>query len=226
MLNHTDFEFIAQALPFFSSLTDQEQHRIRQSASRHSYRKGQSIYHSSSECLGLIVVIRGVIRSFLMSPEGKEITLYRLWEGDTCILSASCLLKNITFDLSMDVQEDAELILISSDLYSTLMEENNAVQAFTYQLTNNRFSDVMWMVEQVFFMSLDQRIAIFLLDECAKNRTNQVHMTHAEIATCIGSAREAVTRMLKCMQEDGLLELSRGGIHILDRKRLLDVTQR
>lgn len=225
MLTPSEMQYLEQTLPFFSSLTASEQAKISQSATRHSLKKGQSLYHSSNECLGLIVLLRGVARSYLLSPEGKEVTLFRLWEGDICILSASCLLENITFELSMDVQEDTEFLLISSELYSKLMEENPAVQSFTYQLTNHRFSDVMWTIEQIVFMSLDQRIAIFLLDECSKNHTETVYLTHAEIASYIGSAREAVTRMLKYMQDEGLIELSRKEIRILNRKRLYELTQ-
>lgn len=226
MLTDSQMDFLKAHLPFFQSLSLQEVQELQQYATHCSYKKGQPIYNSSSECLGLIVIISGVVRSYLLSQDGKEVTLYRLWNGDCCILSASCLLKNITFDLYMDVQEDTEMILIGSDYYSKLMEQNSYVQNYTYQLTNNRFSDVMWMVEQVFFMSLDQRIAVFLLDECSKNNTSTIYMTHAEIATCIGSAREAVTRMLKYMQEENLLELFRGGIHILNRKQLYQLTQK
>lgn len=224
MIHDSELRFLKKSLPFFSKLSEQERHEIQQYACIRSYRKGETIYNSSNDCLGLIVILHGDVRSYLLSKDGKEVTLYRLWEGDTCILSASCLLKNITFDLYMDAQEDTELILIGTDLYSSLMEKNKYVENFTYQLTNHRFSDVMWMIEQVFFMSLDQRIAVFLMEESAKNKTDTVRMTHAEIATCIGSAREAVSRMLSYMQNEHLIELFRGGIRINDRKKLYQLT--
>lgn len=224
MIDDSELRFLKKALPFFSKLTEQERREIQQYACIRSYTKGETIYNSSNDCLGLIAILSGVVRSYLLSKDGKEVTLYRLWKGDTCILTASCLLKNITFDLYMDVQEDTQLILIDTELYSTLMEKNSYVESYTYQLTNHRFSDVMWMIEQVFFMSLDQRIAVFLIDECAKNKTDTILMTHAEIATCIGSAREAVSRMLNYMQNEHLVELFRGGIRINDRKKLYQLT--
>lgn len=225
MLSQSDFEFAAQALPFFSALTEDEKQEIYYHGVHRSYEKGQILSNSQDHCLGLILIIQGVLRSYLLSPSGKEVTLYRLWGGDTCILSASCLLKNIDFDLFLDAQEDTELIVIDSGTYAHLMEQNPVVQSYTYQLTNNRFSDVMWMLEQIFFMSLDQRIAVFLLDECSKNQTDVLHLTQSEIALYIGSAREAVTRMLKYMQEEHLIELFRGGIRILDRKKLYQIIQ-
>jgi len=226
MLNQEDMEFASQTLPFFHALTIKQQQELFTHAIHRSYQKGQPLTDSQDHCLGMILIINGVIRSYLLSPSGKEVTLYRLWSGDTCILSASCLLKNIDFDLFLDAQEDTDLIVIDSASYANLMEQNAEVQTYTYQLTNDRFSDVMWMLEQVFFMSLDQRIAVFLLEECQKSQSNTIHLTHADLALYIGSAREAVTRMLNYMQNEQYIELFRGGIRVLDRQKLFALTQR
>lgn len=222
MIDDFDMQYLATILPFFHSLSYTE---LQQNSFHHSFSKGQIVYHSSSECLGLIVVLHGTLRSYLLSKEGKEITLYRLWPGDACILSASCLLNNINFQLSMDVVEDAEVLLIPSDFLSQLMDSNQEVLSFTSELTNDRFSDVMWTIEQILFMRLDQRIAVFLLDEASKCHSEFIQVTHSELASYIGSAREAVSRVLKMMQDDELLLLSRGGIEITNRKKLYELTQ-
>ena len=162
----------------------------------------------------------GQLRAYLMSDEGKEITLYRLLDGDVCFLSASCILKNISFDIYVDTEEETELYLIQASAYDALGKSNLAVQTFLQETISARFSDVMWVVEQIVFMKFDRRLAIFLLEQAALEGNDAVTLTHEQIAHHMGSAREVVSRMLKYFQNEGLVEVSRKGIRLLDRKAL------
>jgi len=156
----------------------------------------------------------------MLSEEGRDVTLYRLFAGDVCILSASCVLDAITFDVCIDAEEDAEVLVINASAFHQLADENIYVKCFGYQLATTRFSDVMWAMQQILFMGVDRRLAIFLWDEISKSGSNEVKMTHEQIARYMGSAREVVTRMLKYFASDGIVELSRGGVRVLDRKKL------
>ena len=130
----------------------------------------------------------------MLSEEGKEITLYRLGAGDMCVLSASCVLSAITFDVHVDAEEDSEVLLVGSHFFSGLAERNIYVECFAYKIATERFSDVMWAMQQILFMSMDKRLAVFLWDELSKSGDDIIRITHEQTARYIGSAREVVTR--------------------------------
>lgn len=160
----------------------------------------------------------------MMSDEGKEITLYRLHKGDMCMLSASCVINSITFDVFVDAEEDSECYVISGPAFAAAAERNPAVKIFALETAVGRFSDVMWVMQQILFMSMDKRLAIFLSDESARTGSDTVTLTHEQIARYMGSAREVVSRMLKYFANEGIVEVLRGGVTILDKKRLRQLT--
>ena len=172
----------------------------------------------------MILVKSGSLRLYLLSEEGKEVTLYRLFPGDMCILSASCVFETITFDVFIDSEENSECIVVGGCAYEDLARRMPEAKIFALEAALSRFSDVMWVMQQILFMSLDKRLAIFLLDEISKNGTDTVKLTHEQIARYIGSAREVVSRMLKYFAGEGILTSSRSeGIRILDKKRLREL---
>lgn len=205
--------------PFWSDLTDTEQQRLCHESSFISYQKGQ-IVHSGNDCVGTLIIIDGCLRTFLLSEEGREVTLYRLCNGDVCVLSASCVLDAITFDVMIDAENDTKCLLIPSKLYQELSQRYLQVKNYILELAVNRFSEVMWVFQQILFMRLDQRLAVFLWDELSKTQGDVLSLTHAQIAKYTGSAREAVSRMLKYFSSEGITENLRGGIRILDRAKL------
>jgi len=153
------------------------------------------------------------------------VTLYRLSEGDMCVLSASCVLSTITFDVHVDTEVDTQLLLIRATYFEALSERNERVECWAYKLAAERFSDVMWAMQQVLFMSMDKRLAIFLWDEMTRTGNELLTITHEQAARYVGSAREVVTRMLKYFASEGIVELSRGGIKIVDKSKLRSLTQ-
>ena len=156
----------------------------------------------------------------MFSDTGKQITLFRIGTQESCVLAASCALSMITFDVFLDATDDADLLIIDADYFGQLLESNVYVEAFTYRQTAERFSEVMWVMEQVLFMSFDARLAVFLLDEVARTGSEELSLTHDEIARHLGSAREVVSRMLKRFAEDGLVTLSRGALTVIDKAGL------
>ena len=208
------------AFPFWDGLSEWDKNTFLHSSYEVSFHGGATV-HDGGECTGVILIKSGCLRLYLLSDEGKEVTLYRLFPGEMCILSASCVLENLTFDVLIDAEEDSECVVVGGCAYEGVWQKSDAVKIFTYETALSRFSDVMWVMQQILFMSMDKRLAIFLLDETSKNGTDTVKLTHEQIAKYMGSAREVVSRMLKYFTSEGLISSSRSeGIKIIDKKRL------
>ena len=201
-------------LPFWGDLTEQERDIVQKSAFLRCYEKGAQVHSGGQECLGLLLVLSGEIRTYLLSDEGREITLFRLYPGDLCVLSASCVLSQISFDTQLTAQQDTQVLVIPANVVARIKDTNLAARCYLYELATQRFSDVMWAMQQLLFQQLDQRLAAFLLAEYRRTGSPTVAMTHEQLAQQISSAREAVARILKQFAEDGLVELKRGAITI------------
>lgn len=208
--------------PFWSEVSDADRDYICRNSHALIYPKGKNI-HDGSECSGVILVRRGSLRLYMMSDEGREITLYRLHRGDLCMLSASCVLDAITFEVFVDAEEDSECFVIGGPAFAAVSERNPDIKIFALQTAVSRFSDVMWVMQQILFMSMDKRLAIFLCDESTRTGSDIITLTHGQIARYMGSAREVVSRMLKYFAGEGLVEVSRGGVRILDKIRLREL---
>ena len=212
------------SFPFWESLSEGDRRTFLNSSYHVKYNRGSTV-HDGGECTGVILVKTGVLRLYMLSDEGKEVTLYRLFPGDTCILSASCVLHTITFDVFIDAEDDSECVVVGGCAYEGVWQKSNEVKIFTYETALSRFSDVMWVMQQILFMSMDKRLAIFLLDETSKTGSDTIKLTHEQIAKYMGSAREVVSRMLKYFTSEGLVSVSRSeGIKILDKKRLRNMS--
>lgn len=214
--------FYAQYFPFWSQLSQIDKDHLCNNSSIVRFEKEQSV-HNNTECTGLFIVKSGRLRLYILSDDGKEITLYRLSSGDICMLSASCVLQSITFDVYVDAEEPSECYMISAAAFSKISEKNPAVKIYAMETAISRFSDVMWIMQQIVFMSMDKRLAIFLYEEITTNGNDFITMTHEQIARHLGTAREVVTRMLKHFSADGILEVSRKGILILDKTKLRSI---
>lgn len=209
-----------KSFPFWKNLTSSDKQFLLSSSRNLTFKKGTNI-HDGNECTGVILVKSGSLRLYILSEEGKEITLYRLFPGDICTLSASCVLNAITFDVFVDSEENSECIIVSGSAMNTLSNKLPEVKIFMLESALSRFSDVMWVMQQILFMSMDKRLAIFLLDEQTKNKSDKIKLTHEQIAKYMGSAREVVSRMLKYFSVEGLISYSRTeGIQIIDKKGL------
>lgn len=215
-------QFFGEYFPFWSKLSDSDKQRLCQSSALVHFEKEQSV-HNNSGCSGLFIVKTGRLRLYMLSEEGKEITLYRLSPGEICMLSASCVLQSITFDVYVEAEIPSDCYMISGAAFADVSQRVLEVKNFALETAVQRFSDVMWIMQQIVFMSMDKRLAIFLLDEISVNGTDMVEMTHEQIARHLGTAREVVTRMLRHFSSDGWIEVTRKGIKILDKTKLRDI---
>ncbi|NCB52128.1 MAG: Crp/Fnr family transcriptional regulator [Clostridia bacterium] len=225
MKSPENIKFLSEHFLAWEHMSENEKAALLDNAVIRQFDKGTNLHGVECECMGFLMVKHGMLRTYMLSEEGREITLYRLGPGDMCVLSASCVLSAITFEVNIDAEENTELIMISAPYFAELSESNLHVECFAYKLVTERFSDVMWTMQQVLFMSMDKRLAVFLWDELTKIEGDTIHITHEQAARYIGSAREVVTRMLKYFAEDGVVELSRGGIKVTDRKKLRALAQ-
>ena len=224
MMSAQDVGFLSSSYTFWNHLNEHQKELVLNNISLLEYQQGDSIHSGDHDCAGLLLVKSGTLRIYILSEEGREITLYRIYEGDVCILSASCLLGNITFDVHIDAESHCQILLLNSSTFDKLSRQNIYVENFSYKIAADRFSDVMWAMQQILFISFDKRLAAFLLEESEKNKSNRINMTHEQIAKYLGSAREVVSRMLKYFKKEGYVALSRGDITIIDKKKLHSIS--
>ncbi len=206
--------------PIWEKLEPAQQNRLLDSLIARKVEKGTVIHNGSMDCTGLLVVESGQLRAYILSDEGREITLYRLFDRDICLLSASCMIRSIRFDVTVVAEKDTRLWIIPAEVYKGVMESSAPAANFTNELMATRFTDVMWLIEQIMWKSLDKRLAAFLLEEAAIEGNDVLRTTHETIANHMGSHREVITRMLRYFQGEGLVRLSRGTVAILDEERL------
>ena len=211
---------IGAYIPFWNQLTENQKDRMEAGAVQRKAAAGTLLQGSGSQCLGFVILRSGRLRVYILSDEGREITLYRLFERDMCLFTASCVMKNIQFDVLVEAEMDTQMWVVPPELYKSLMEESAAAANYTNQLIGSRFSEVMWLLEQVMWKSFDRRLAAFLLEESRLEGTPVLKITHERIAAHMGTAREVVTRMLRYFQNEGLVRLSRGTVELADEKRL------
>ena len=206
--------------PVWRELTPIQQKELEAAAVLRHVSKGTRLHSGEGDCVGLLLVAGGLLRAFIVTEEGRELTVYRLFERDMCLFSASCLLHSVQFDLYVEAEEDTVLFVIPPQSYQKLMTSSLPVSNYTNELMASRFSEVMWLLDQVLSKSFDARLAAFLLEESDVGQADTLRVTHDQIARHLGSAREVVTRMLRHFQAEGLTESGRGAIVLRDRKGL------
>lgn len=212
--------------PIWEQLTSAQQEQLRGHLIERSVKKGTIIHDNGMECTGLLLIKHGQLRAYMLSEDGREITLYRLFERDLCLFSASCMMRSIQFDITIEAEKDTALWVIPAEVYRQMMEESVVLANFTNEVMASRFSEVMWLINQILWKRFDQRLAGFLLEETNIEGSNLLHLTHETIGNHLGNPREVVTRMLKYFSAEGLVKLSRGTVEICNAKGLQKIVQR
>lgn len=206
--------------PVFNQLSAAQQQRVLGSLTERHVKKGTILHNASTNCAGLLLIRSGQLRAYILSDEGREITIYRLFDRDMCLFSASCIMRSIQFEVTIEAEKDTDLWDIPAQVYQEIMAESAVVANYTNELMASRFSEVMWLMEQVMWKSLDKRVASFLLEESAIEGTRELKITHETIANHLGTHREVITRMLRYFQSEGMVKLSRGMVTLTDEARL------
>ena len=211
-----------EIFPFWQQLTEVEKEMVTSAVYTETYNKGMLMHRTEDSCKGLMTVLSGVLRTYILSEEGREVTLFRVQQEEVCVLSASCLMDSITFDVLIEAAEETEVLVLPAAVLNQIAQKNPYVELYLYKAATEKFSDVMWTMQQILFLKIDQRVAQFLWDEMVQKNSMTISITHDEIAKYIGSAREVVTKVLKYMSKEAVVELKRGTITVLDKDKLRD----
>ena len=203
--------------PVWDKLNTIQRNRILSGLITRQVKKGTVIHNGSMDCTGLLLVKSGQLRAYILSEEGREITIYRLFDMDMCLFSASCMMRSIQFEVMIEAEKDTQLWSIPADIYRSVMEQSAPLANFTNEVMADRFSHVMWLLEQILWKRFDHRLAGFLLEESALEGTDVLKITHETIGSHLGNPREVVTRMLRYFQNEGLVKLTRGTVEITNR---------
>lgn len=209
--------------PMWNKLTAAQQNELRRVASPWAVEKGTVIHNGSTDCTGLLLIRSGQLRGYINSAEGREITIYRLFERDICLLSASCIMNSIQFEITIEAEKDTVMWIIPPEVFRSVMDESAPLANYASELMAARFSEAMWLIEQVMWRSLDKRVAAFLLEEAVIEGTTALKITHETIANHLGSQREVITRMLRYFQNEGAVKLSRGTVELTDTEKLKSI---
>ena len=217
--------FFKQYFSFWEQLTPAQQQTLCAATHPLHCDKGENV-HGTGGCTGVLVIQSGCLRGYLLSEEGREITLFRAYPGEVVFLSAPCAMRQITLEVMIDAEEETDLLVINGSAYASVTSENIYAENFSLRAVTARLSDAIWVMEQIMFMRFDRRLAAFLLDEMDKSGHPQLKMTHDQIARYMGTAREVVSRMLRYFTSEGIVRQSRGTIELLDRKKLENLAGR
>jgi len=175
---------------------------------------GKQIYSEGDACSAIAFVLSGELRVYKIGETGREITLYEIGPGETCILNASCILSGRSYPANAAALTDADMLLIPSPVFRRLIDEHETMRDFVFNLLSLRLSGVMELVEEVAFGRMDERLREYLTE---KSENNVLETTHQKIANDLGTSREVVSRLLKEFERKGQLRLSRNSITLLER---------
>ncbi len=207
-------------MPFYEVLTEEEKQLFDNNFRMQRYTRGEMIHRHDGNCLGMFYVEEGRIGVSILSEEGRQVTLFRLEAGDFCVLAASCVIRQITFDVSVEAETDTSLRMLSAPMTATLMKSNPQFENFVLRTAMTHFSDVMWTMQQIMFLGYDRRLASFLIEESARTGSTVLSLTQEQIARHTGTVREVVTRMLKRFATEGYVKMGRGTVTVLDKAAL------
>jgi CRP/FNR family transcriptional regulator len=173
---------------------------------------GSRLYAEGDACAAIAFVLDGEIRVYKISESGREITLYEIGQGETCILNASCILSGTSYPANAVTLTPARILLISSTIFRKLVGEHDELREFVFSLLSQRLSSVMELVEEVAFGRMDGRLMDYLVE---KSENNRLETTHQKIANDLGTSREVVSRLLKDFERNGKVKLARNEIILL-----------
>ncbi|MGI5173078.1 Crp/Fnr family transcriptional regulator [Treponema sp. OMZ 840] len=216
-MDHPRFE---DFFPPWKELADEHRQQLKEAAVLIGVPKKRILHNGNADCIGVLLIFEGQLRAYMTSAEGKEVSLFRLFKRDMCLLSASCMLADIQFEITVEAEKDTVLWLIPAEIYRSVMKMSVGLANYTNSLMASHFTEVMWLMEQIIFKSMDERLAAFLLNESDLENTDNLHITHEQIARHLGSAREVITRLLQYLQNEGAVELNRGCIRITNKNLL------
>lgn len=218
MLNDNVITVLKKAFPFVNELGDKENPFFNMLYHK-KLNPGMMLLDEEKSCSGVILVLSGSIRIYKLSTEGKEITLYRIGRGETCVLTIACILGtgDIPFPVAASAEQPSEIVLIPIETFKKCFYEIPAVQKFFFTSMSAKFYSLLGLVENITFKRTSDRLTDFLITKTAGG-AYPLYATHENIASELGTAREVVSRLLKEMEGKGQVSLSRGKITLYQKK--------
>jgi len=212
-----------RAFPFFEGLSQPGRKTLLTSLQTMSVDDGLQLLDEGALCQALLLVERGSIRVYKMSPAGREITLYQVEPGESCVLGTSCVVNDLRYPAHAVSAKRTDALAVPADIFRTLYNEEPSVRTFVMDLFSQRLSDLMLLVEEVAFRRMDERLAAFLVEKSrlTPDLLQPIEMSHEEIASHLGTAREVVSRMLQQFVDEGLVRLERKRVIIQNCKELM-----
>ncbi len=212
------FDRIARAMPVLQGADAQLIREFKQAAFYARVPAGRDIFAEGDRIDAIALLISGVVRVYKIGETGREITLYRFGQGESCILTANAILSRQSFPAIATVERDAEAVMIPADTFRDWVRRYDRWRGFVFDLLSQRLSSMMAIVDEVAFRRLDRRVAALLVERSRKG--DPVHITHQEIAAELGSSREVVSRLLEDFAERGWIRTGRGTLEVRDRAAL------
>lgn len=223
MINAAEWRSAVELLPFLADRTAPPTESFISQATFMRIPAQTTIFSAGDACSAFAVLASGTVRVFTIGETGREITLYRFTRGESCILTASCILSTQEFPAIAVVEEPAEAFSVASPVFHAWIDQYAPWRAYVFQLLAQRLSSVMTVIDEVAFRRMDVRIAEFLLRMCA-DAAVVLHLTHQQIAAELGTSREVVSRILADFAAAELVQLGRGSISVIDRAGLAQRT--
>ncbi len=196
--------------PFYMAMDEAERALLRSSVSPREIARSQIMMGDNSRCTGIPMVMRGRLRLFRTSDKGRELTLYRIGEGELCILAAVCALGDMEYNFTIEAEKDSSLAIIPPDIFRELLYRSDAFRTHVFNALASRLILSIDTIEMLIFMSIEERLIEYL--QRVANAAGEVRITHEQLAVELGSSREVITRQLQKMAEKGILTLKRGKI--------------
>jgi CRP/FNR family transcriptional regulator len=213
-------QFLEQ-FPIFRSLPAEDMDEALRSSHVRRVAKGGSPFSTSSPCAGFSMLLSGTVRVVKLGASGREVELYRLQPGESCLISTSCLLGKANYTANAIAQTDLLMFTIPPSVFKRLLARNEAFRDFVFSQFSQRLADLMMLVEAIAFQRLDQRLAAILLEAAPEMKASQ-----AQLADRLGTVRDIVGRLLKNFEQRGLVALTRERTRVLDREGLKAIAER
>ncbi len=213
---------LEKILSLFSELDNPSTRELLKNANQITVPAKTILFRQGDQCKNYILVLQGEIKVFTRAENGREIVLYRLVSGDSCVLTTSCLFGNVKYSAEGIAETEVTALVIPARLFHDSVQSSDVFREYVFRSFSTHISSLITLVEEVAFGRLDIRLAKYLLDHCDRQLT--ITTTHQELATELGTAREVISRQLKELEIQGHLALKRGSIHIINKAALMDIS--
>lgn len=218
MITDQQLKYVSQVLPVLDGADTRLVREFQQVAFLARIPAGQDVFLEGDRVEAIALLISGVVRVYKIGETGREITLYRFGNGESCILTANAILSQRTFPAIATVEKEAEAVMIPADIFRDWVKRYDPWREFVFELLSERLSTVMAVVEEVVFQRMDRRVAVLLLKRSMMGQP--IRITHQEIAAELGSSREVISRILEDFSHKGWVDAGRGTVEILDSSGL------